>query len=312
MTGVHELRTNARWRLAGSLGVMLLCVACSSPTSSATPGTSAAPIPSNAAPPTAPLITLTPLPSPTTAVVATPAPTGTLTTDGFRFDDILKVQVNSLSVRVAPIRTARLVHQYLILGTTASDLGEVHLNKGDQVKVQIGPVRIGDTTWYLVWPAHDGELNDQITNWYDAAPLKGQPVPAWIAASVNGTSYMTLQRRPTSAEIEAVEPVGLLAAGAGNYTSPAMPRHDAFQLYWAAAAATSGTSCSMQLQLVPDDADFGPLKALDTTTTTVKIAPLNGMPVLWPAASSASWSTFTLTITGTCRWAVRLIRNEHD
>lgn len=289
------------------LGALLIVAGCSTPEASVAPSAAEATPETTAGP------TLTPI-STSTAAPATqaPGPTGTLSKNGFRFDDILKIGVNSLAVRVAPTRTARLVHQYLVLGTKASDLGEVRLNKGDQVKVQMGPLIVGTTTWYLVWPASGGSLNDQTSNWYDAKPLAGQPVPGWLATSVSGNAYATLARRPTTAEIAAVEDPGLVVAGTGNYVSPPLPRHDAFQLYWAATAAGTNESCSIKVALVPDDADFDPLGVLDTTTTSVKVSGLTGDREAWPDAGSSTWSSFSLQITTTCRWAVRLIRLEHD
>jgi hypothetical protein len=288
---------------------MVIVAGCA--TSEASPG----PSPATTSPEATPAATASPTLTPTaTTAPATqaPGPTGTLTKNGFRFDDILKIQVNKLAVRVAPTRDARLVHQYLILGTKASDLGEVRLNKGDQVKVQMGPLIIGTTTWYLVWPASGGTLNDQTTNWYDVKPLAGQPVPAWIATTVSGNAYATLDLRPTTAEIAAVEEPGLVVAGTGNYVSPPMPRHDAFQLYWGATTTGTSASCAIKILLVPDDADFDPLDVLATTTTSVKVSPLNGTAELWSHATSATWATFSVEVTTTCRWAIRLIRLEHD
>lgn len=311
MTGVRELRTNARRRLLGVLAVAAIVGACASPVSptSGPPDVTSNPIATNP-PATLPPPTLTPtglLHPPTEA----PASPGTVISDGFHFDDILKIGVNRLAVRTAPTKTAHLVHQYLILGTTASDLGEVRLNTGTFVKVQLGPLQIGDITWYLVWPAAGGKLDDQTTNWYDQAPMAGQPVPAWIATSVGSAKYVSLQRRPTAAQIEAVEAPGLVVAGTGNYASAPMPRHDAFQLYWA-VAATSTASCPFKVSLVPSDPDFDPLIALDTSTTTVKVSPLNGTPTPWAVAGTSTFDTFTLDVTSSCRWAIRLIRLEHD
>lgn len=233
-------------------------------------------------------------------------------TNGFRFDDILKIQVNNLAVRAAPAKTARLVHQYLILGATASDLGEVRLGTGNFVKVQLGPLQVGDITWYLVWPAANAKLDDQATNWYDQAPLAGQPVPAWIATAVGTAKYVSLERRPTAAQIQAVEAPGLVAAGTGNYTSAPMPRHDAFQLYWAITSPASGGACPFVVSLVPGDADFNAIDVQDTSTSSVKVSPLNGSAAAWPDAGAATWTTFTLQISSTCRWAIRLVRLEHD
>jgi hypothetical protein len=230
---------------------------------------------------------------------------------GFHFSDILKVQVNNLAARIAPKTSAALVHWYITLDTTSSDLGEVRLDKGAFVSVELGPVPIGNTVWYLVWPATSTQPRTEGTNWYHVAPPKGQSVPAWVAASVGDAKYMTFAKRPTTAEIEAVQTIGLNLAGRGNYRSDPMPRHDAFLLTWA-AASTSATACTFKVELVPDDLDFDPLVAVSTSTTTVKVAALEGVPLLWSVATKSTWATFTLDVTSTCNWAVRLERLEHD
>lgn len=312
MRGVSELRTNARRRLLGALGVIAIVAGCSSPVASpgASAGASPAPIDTGAL--LTPPPTLSPTRSPGVGPTAVPASSGTVTTTGFHFDDILRIQIDKLAVRTAPTKTARLAHQYLILGTTASDLGEVRLNTGDFVKVQLGPLQVGTITWYLVWPAAGASLDDQTTNWYDQAPLAGQPVPAWIATGVGSAKYVTLERRPTTAEIAAVDAPGLVVAGTGNYVSAPMPRHDAFLLYWAATITGTETTCPFKVQLVPDDADFDPLTAVDTSTTSVKAAPVAGAALPWTVAGSSTWTTFALEVTSSCRWAVRLVRLEHD
>jgi hypothetical protein len=310
MTEVRELRTNAAHRLLGVLGILAIVAGCSSPQASPGASTNTTGAPADTGALVTPPPTLSPTPS--AGPASTLASPGSVTTDGFHFDDILKIQVNRLAVRTAPTKTAKLAHQYLILGTTASDLGEVRLNTGNFVKVQMGPLHVGNITWYLVWPAAGAKLDDQATNWYDQAPLAGQPVPAWIATAVGTAKYVTLERRPTTAQIEAVEAPGLVVAGTGNYASAPMPRHDAFLLYWAATVTGSTTTCAFNVQLVPDDPDFDPLIGVDTSTTSVKAAAAAGAALPWAVAASSTWATFTLHVTSSCGWAIRLLRLEHD
>ena len=253
-------------------------------------------------------------PVPTTIVpTATPAATPLLN-PGFRFADILRVQVNSLAARIAPKRTAALVHAYDISGPAPVDGGSVRLDKGDFVSVELGPVPVGDTVWYLVWPAAGAKLHPSGLEWYMTPPMAGQPGPAWMAASVGGDVYLKLERHPTAAEIEAFGPPGVMAAGRGSYVSEPQPRHDAFQLGWAAATPSSGTSCKIKITLVPADADFAPKVALETSTTSVKVSPLEAVNVgaPWLPADAGSWTTFTINVTGTCNWAFHLVRLEHD
>ncbi len=233
---------------------------------------------------------------------ATPAATP-IVNPGFKFGDVLKIQVNSLAARIAPKRSAALVHAYDITGPAPVDGGLVRLDKGALVSVELGPVPVGDTVWYLVWPLPGG------AQWYTTPPMDGSPVPAWVAASVGSAVYVQLDHAGGG------DPSGSVgAAGRGDYVSAPQPRHDVFQLKWAAATPSSGESCSFKVVLVPSDADFDPKVAIQTTTTTVKVGPLGGTGVRasWLPAPAGSWETFTVAVTSTCNWAFRLVRLEHD
>lgn len=299
-----------------ALGVlaMLLLGACGGQPQGTAGQTSATATTAAATPVTTPAETGAPSPAPSSVLPATPAPTAILNA-GFRFGDILKVQVNSLAARIAPKRTAALVHAYDLSGPAPIDGGTVRLDKGDLVSVELGPVPVGDTVWYLVWPAPGSRLRPGGMEWYATAPPAGSPGPAWMAASVGGNVYLQLDRHPTLAEIEAAfGSAGLSAAGQGTFVSAPQPRHDGFELGWGAATLASGTDCSFKLSLVPADAGVAPKVAASTSTTTVKVSPLEGVRVStdWLPAPAGSWETFTVHVTGTCNWAFRLIRLEHD
>ena len=243
---------------------------------------------------------------------ATPGPTPILHA-GFQYSDILRIQVDRLAARVQPIRTAALVHAYNLSGPAPVDGGQVRLRKGDFVSVELGPLPIGDTVWYLVWPAPGNKLHPGGTEWYTSPPPDSSPVPAWVAASVGANVYVSLQRRPDKAEIEAYAPVGLNVAGRGDYESPPQARHDRFLIDWAAAAPASGTACAFNVSLVPSDADFTPEVPIKASTTTVKTSSLNGFgaSVPWLPIPEGAWDTFTVAVTSTCDWAIRFVRLEH-
>jgi hypothetical protein len=247
------------------------------------------------------------------APAATAAPTAALV-EGFHYSDILKVQVDRLAARIAPNRTAALVHAYDISGPAPIDGGLVRLNKGDFVSVQLGPLRIDDTVWYLVWPAPGAKLHPGGLQWYTGLPPDSSPVPAWVAGSVGADVYLSLQRRPDTAEIEAYMPIGLNTAGSGNYESAPLPRHDLFLIDWAAAAPKQGTSCSFSLSLAPADEDVAPEVVIKTSTTSVKVSELNGFGanVPWLPIPAGAWDTFTIRVTSTCTWALRFVRLDHD
>lgn len=241
-------------------------------------------------------------PSAPSSAPATPAATPVVN-PGFSFGDVLKIQVNSLAARIAPKRSAALVHAYDITGPAPVDGGLVRLDKGDLVSVELGPVPVGDTVWYLVWPLPGG------AQWYTTPPMAGTPQPAWLAASVGSAVYMKLDHAGGDGGSGSVG-----GAGRGAYVSAPQPRHDVFQLKWAAATPSSGESCSLKVELVPSDADFDAKLGIQATTTTVKVGPLGGTGVSapWLPAPAGSWTTFTVNVTGTCNWAFRLVRLEHD
>jgi hypothetical protein len=309
MTGFREMRMPFRRRmgvLAGTLSLGIMLVAgCTSPTQSssapssvdgtATAAASAAPVETGSVPPTL---------SPTAAPTA-PAATS-------EFGTILKVQVNGLAARIAPDRSAALVHAYNLSGPAPIDGGLVRLSKGAFVSVELGPLRVGTTTWYLVWPSKTGAFRVSDLDWYDKAPPSGTPGPGWVAGSSGTDVYMIPAREPDKTELEAFEPVGLTGFGSGAYVLGSGPRHDAFLLEWAAAAPTPGTKCTLTASLVPDDRDFAPLGILSTSTTSVKIGPRAGTRILWPEAAASTWTTFTVEVGGTCASSMRLIRLEHD
>ena len=173
MTGVREVRTNARRRVIALAGALLLAGACSSPSASTAPSSgagTAAPSPSVVPPPTAGP-TLTPLSSPTASPVAAKSEFGT----------ILQVQVNRLAARLAPDTSAALVHAFNLSGPAPVDAGSVRLSKGDFVSVELGPLKIGNTVWYLVWPSKAGKFRVSDVDWYDKAPPGGSPGPGWVA-----------------------------------------------------------------------------------------------------------------------------------
>ena len=233
---------------------------------------------------------------------------------GFMYGDVLRVRVDRLAVRKQPKRSAALVHAYELDGPTPVDHGLVRLSAGSFVSVHMGPVTIGETVWYLVWPSESGTMHESSIAWYTEHPSEGGPGPGWMATQVGDDIYATLFRKPGATELESYEPLGLTAAGTGPYVSAPQPRHDGWAFTWAAATPVPDTSCEVRVQLVPADGDFVPLTALDTSTSGVKVSPVAGSftAAPWLPAAAGSWSTFIVEVTGTCRWALRLTPLHHD
>jgi hypothetical protein len=315
----RQRRSDFRQRWLGALGTVLLVAGCTSPTSEGSPGASGIPGTSpSAAAPTAVAgsagASIAPsVAPPTSAPTAVPAPTGTIS-EGFEYGDILKVQVNNLAVRAQPKRTAALVHAYELGGPAPVDHGLVRLDRGDFVSVHLGPVQVGSTVWYLVYPSLDGDFHTSPIDWYTEHPSDGSPGPGWMAASVGADVYATLVREPGNSELEGFEPVGLNAAGTGPFVSAPQPRHDGWSFSWAAATPEASDPCTVHVELVPGDATVEPVTAIETSTSAVKVSVLGGkfLTAPWLPAPAGSWDTFTVQVSGTCRWAIRLTPLHHD
>lgn len=242
-----------------------------------------------------------------------PAATGTIS-EGAGYGDILKVAVNNLAVRAQPKRTAALVHAYELGGPAPVDHGVVRLDRGDFVSVHLGPVQVGSTIWYLVYPSLGGAFHTSPISWYTEHPSEGSPGPGWMAASVGNDVYATLVREPSDGELEGFEPIGLNAAGTGPYVSPPQPRHDGWSFTWAAATPEASDPCTIRVNLVPAEGTVEPVTALNTTTSAVKVSALGGkfLTAPWLPAPAGSWETFTVQVSGSCRWALRLTPLHHD
>jgi hypothetical protein len=313
--------TSARHRWLGFLVVLSIVAGCgpgivSTATyqpgatgTEATPG--ASPAASVAAPSLEP--SLAPTAEPTAAPTEVPVQPPHLN-PGYQYQDLLRVTVNRLAVRKQPKRTAGLLHAYDIFHEPSpADLGEVRLNSGDLVSMHLGPLPGGDTVWYLVWGAEDTDFHS--SDWYLEPPFEGSVGPGWAASQVGDKNYMTLKRHATPEEIDGFMPLGVNAAGFGDWQSDPQPRHDGFAFDWAAAAPTQGTSCELAIRLVPDDPTADPFVALSKiTTTTAKASPVTGGVVSapWLPAPDGSWTTFRVVVDSTCNWALRLSPLHHD
>jgi hypothetical protein len=114
--------------------------------------------------------------------------------EGFAWNDILRVEVNRLAVRTAPYTDMPLATGWVWNGNEYTPIGELRLGAGDFVSVDLGPLEIGDITWYRVWPAEGGQLNYSTVNW-DGKNNGGDTNEAgWVAAAAGSEIYMTLAR----------------------------------------------------------------------------------------------------------------------
>jgi hypothetical protein len=300
----HELRAIARRRSLSVIAAALVIAGC------------AAPAPESKAPSaTTPSASATPT-TPASAPAATSSPTPTeAPSTAFGYSDILRVEVNGLAVRQAPLLSSGLAQGF----RSQEPIGDVRLDAGDFVSVELGPLPIGDTVWYLVWPAEDAQLMYSTVSWdADGNGPAGGGDPGWMAASVGDEPYLTLYR-PAEASESGSPSAGstiLLAAGTGNYESPPQGRHDNFAFRWAVAVDNHPAPCAFSVTLVPAGGAASPVLAVETSTTDVEQGPFggagSGVYPPWDPAAGGSWDSFTVSIKSGCTWAVMLWPLPHD
>jgi hypothetical protein len=211
--------------------------------------------------------------------------------------------------------TSPLALGYESVGGTVQPIGDVRLDAGYYVSVQLGPLRNGDTVWYLVWPAVDARFNYNPGPWWDSNgdfQTVGGVDPGWVAASVGDDQYLSFYRRPDPSEIASDH---LMVAGTGDYASGPLPRHDLWLFQWAVAVDGRPSPCAFSVTTVPA-AGEEPVVAIDTSTTDVDAGPATGigsmLSVPWGPSAGGSWDSFTVSISSGCTWAVGLWLLGHD
>jgi hypothetical protein len=237
------------------------------------------------------------------------APTGELLT-GFALDDILRVEVNDLAVRVKPYTDQPLATGSTFDGAKWNLIGPLRLDAGDYVSVELGPVMIGDTTWYRVWPAEGGRLHYSTINWDTNNLIDGAMEPAWVAASVGTDVYLTLH------EASQPEPwlsgLPLLAAGAGNYVSGPLQSTDLFTLDWVYLIDDQLAPCDFRVTLA---AVGGSAEVVAVDSSTIGafeegsggLGNADGTPV-----AGEGVDPFELRMQSGCEWTLRLEPQPHD
>lgn len=239
---------------------------------------------------------------------------------GFEDGDILRVEVNGLAVRQGPSVSSPLTQGARVLAdSTLEPMGDVRLGAGELVSVHLGPLLIGETAWYVVWPAERyGHGSNDTYMW--TAPDSGESSssPGWVAASIGQDQYLTLHRRPSSSET-AVFPEGspgtLVVAGSGNYESEPQGRNPFFALTWAVARGDRSAPCAFSMTLLPEGGAAAAVVALEVSTADIAQGPTGTdgpfMQGAWVMGTNdwgveGSWDTFTVSISSGCIWAVRL------
>jgi hypothetical protein len=258
--------------------------------------------------------TTAPSPSPTAepTAIAPPTPDSSVIA-GFGFSDILRVEVNGLAVRVSPALGSPLAQGI-------ERTGDVRLDAGDYVSVELGPLAIEDVVWYLVWPAEDARLNYS-TAWWDTNgddPLGGVN-PGWVAASVGEDQYLTLYLETDPSEYAswpAGGPTTLMVSGTGDYVSEPQVQHDLFDFDWAAAVNDGLAPCSFSVTLLPEDG-AEPVVASEASIADVDQGSVSGPEGLihtpWGAsAGTTGGPLFTVSVRSGCAWTLKLAPLPHD
>jgi hypothetical protein len=279
-----------------ALGVLLAGCASNDPATSASPSSeasgSASPSTSSAPPSTA-------------APPSVAEPTGELL-EGYGLFDLLQAEVDALAVRVAPDTQAPLATGYRLFDGTS--IGDVRLNTGDYVTVDLGPLQLGETTWYRVWPAEGGRPGYSTILW-DTQNNGANPVePGWVAASVGSDEYLSLYHEaPEFDPVAAGLPAPLLISGIGDYLSGPQDGFDLFALYWAHAIDEQVAPCDLTVTMVAVNggASFAPVDVSLTGAFDEGQEHIN-------FASHGPIGPYQVSVSSGCEWSLHLEALGHD
>jgi len=212
--------------------------------------------------------------------------------------------VNGLAVRAAPFTSSALAVGYRLNGR---EIGPVRLDEGAYVSVDLGPLVIGDTTWYRVRPAEDAELHHSAVNW-DTKNDGPNPVePGWIAVSVGDDQYVSLFRAS-----EPQDYLPLLVSGIGNYESEQIANFDLFLIQWAYAIDEQFAPCDFEVTMATEDGNDS-LVVVDSSTIGAfeeganPIGAGDGNPIV-----GDSGDPLVLQVRSGCEWTLRLEAQAHD
>jgi hypothetical protein len=273
---------------------MLVLASCTAtPTPTANPSASVRPAEESSAPTTEPSSPASP--EATAQAFSLPQ---------FGFQDILQIEIDRLPVRVAPLRHMPLATGWRD-GTT--EIGDVRLDAGDFVSVDLGPLRIGDTTWYRVRPAEDGQLDVSSIMWDTKFDGPNGVEPGWIAAAVGDEARVSLYEE--AAHEPFLEGLPLLASAVGDLETDEFEGFDKYLVEWAYASVDEQPQqCGFYVALVSPDRSAS-LVLLDQGYSGVgafhegiaEIGAGDGRPVV-----SEDFAPLFLLVASGCTWSIRL------
>jgi hypothetical protein len=231
---------------------------------------------------------------------------------GFGFNDILRVEVNHLAARIGPYTFMPLTKGWTWNGSGYDLIGDVRLNAGDFVSVELGPVMIGDTTWYRVWPAEGGFLHHSTVAWNANSPMDGSTNPAWVAAAVGPDTYVSLHEAYEYDRSTTGLPPALVVSGAGDYLSEPLENHDLIGLQWIFLIDDQTAPCDFTVTLEPTVSGAS-LKAVDKSLTgasesgAMSLGAGDGKPV-----AGEGFDPFRVRVQSGCEWSILLEWMAHD
>jgi hypothetical protein len=197
-------------------------------------------------------------------------------------------------------------------GSGYDSIGDVRLNSGDFVSVELGPVMIGDTTWYRVWPAEGGLLHHSSVSWNANGTMDGSTHPAWVAAAVGPDVYLTLHEAYEFDRSVTGLPPALHVSGTGDYVSEPLENHDLLGLQWIFLIDDQLAPCAFTVTLEPAAGGSG-VVAVDASTIgayeigAVGLGTGDRTPVV-----GQKFEPFQVRVASGCEWSVLLEWLAHD
>lgn len=187
-------------------------------------------------------------PEPTDDADGTPSPTPADTPTAFRFGDEVEVTVDGLAVRRFPLTSSPLV---VALTTDAAGdrvpAGDVRLNAGHRLWVDLGPIVLDGITWYQV---HTGTQpgETEVITWDADGDGEGSD-NGWIAGvGEAGDAYLAAV--PADPNAPLANPPLVEAGGEADFTSE--PFTASFQVVGMYALGTNGEApCDFRVVLQP-------------------------------------------------------------
>lgn len=247
-------------------------------------------------------------PSDTPEATASPEPSASTTEgailDGFDYTAILRIEADDLAVRVAPFTSSAIATAY----RDGEEIGEARLNAGDYVSVELGPLQIGESTWYRVYPS-DGELMSSPISW-DTHNDGPNPIePGWIATAQGSDEYASLFAEAQESEFEGLP---LLISGSGDYESPQFEGFDLYLLTWAYAIDDTDAPCDFEVELGLADGDESVTVAESSLIGAFEegVSPI-GAGDRNPIVGN-DFEPLVLEVRSGCEWTIRLEAQPHD